>query len=137
MKEIKLPIKVLTKKLATNKTDSIFYAGKNIASLKVGNREYVLTTAGEYDFSLAIPKTTKGIKSTLYMEYDSLPKNIPLTDARIKKLTEDGCLVSNWGWFGINLWIDDRCIDVPTDAYSTYDEAMTAFIDFIQKDLTR
>ena len=121
-----LPVKILTKKIARNKTDSIFYSGKNIAEVKFLNREYVLTTAGEYRYSL---KENDDNKYT-----DSSPVVKFLNDKRIQKLSNNG-LQSNWGWFGINLWIDGKCQDVPTDAYSTYDEAMKAFISFVKKDV--
>ena len=38
---IKIPIKILTQKLAKNKQDSFFYAGKNIAEIKIRDRTYV------------------------------------------------------------------------------------------------
>jgi hypothetical protein len=146
---IKVPIKILTKKIAKNKQDSIFYAGKNIAEVKVRNRTYVLTTAGEYKFSLKGP----------WIAFDScelarawvqgkLPGPRPpqnFTDAMIKKL-DDNDQIENWGWFGINVWEKrpnipglppgkDQCLDYPTDTWSTYDEALKAFINFVEKDL--
>jgi hypothetical protein len=123
MPNIILPITVVTKKLAANKTDSIFYAGKVIANLQVGNREYVLTTAGEYIFRLKPEGRVWDHRHSA-----------SLTDKDIKHLGEDD-LVDNWGWFGINLWINGQCQTTPTDAYSSYDEAMEAFTTFIQKDL--
>jgi hypothetical protein len=135
---IKLPIKIITKKLARNKTDSIFYAGKDIAKFKVGNREYVLTTAGEYKFYLPPPKSKYSPFGPTkyrgpYNEKSSYQVR-HLTDKIIKQIGQDD-RIDNWGWFGINLWVDNQCQDIPTDAYSTYDEAMEAFISFIQKDL--
>jgi hypothetical protein len=184
---IKVPIKILTPKLAPNKQNSFFYAGKNIAEAKVRDRTYVLTTAGEYRFNLKEPKKgpsgefipprgyiSRGLSraygfhesADLYPEeetisFDSSDRCIgagapggrslrtiafrTLTDAKIKKLNDNG-LVENWGWFGINIWQkrpdipvltpgQDQCLDFPTDAYSSYDEAMEAFIAIVEKDL--
>ena len=176
---IKVPIKILTPKLAENKQDSIFYAGKNIAEVKVRDRTYVLTTAGEYNFSLKEPKKgasgefipprgyfSRGLSRAygfhepagLYPEEETISINSSdnqddkiraviksLTDAKIKKLNDNG-LVENWGWFGINIWQkrpdipgltpgQDQCLDFPTDAYSSYDEAMEAFIAIVEKDI--
>ena len=111
---IKVPIKIITPKIAKNKQDSIFYAGKNIAEVKVRNRTYVLTTAGH--------------------------------DTKIKALG-DKDLISNWGWFGINVWETrpdipglppgkDQCLPYPTEVWSEYDEAMNAFIEYVEKDLS-
>ena len=174
---IKVPIKILTPKLAENKQDSIFYAGKNIAEVKVRDRTYVLTTAGEYNFSLKEPKKgasgefipprgyfSRGLSRAygfhepagLYPEEETISINSSdnqddkiraviksLTDAKINKL---GDLVSNWGWFGINVWEkrpdipgltpgQDQCLIEPVFVWSDYDEAMKAFIYFVEKDL--
>lgn len=136
--KVTIPVTVLTKKIAKNKTDSIFYAGKNIAEVVVGkNRKYVLTTSGYYSFHRKIDDPTDPIS------FDSALEDMngrvrtaisKLTDAKIKKLGEDD-LVHNWGWFGINVWVDNTCLPTPTEAYSEYDEAMEAFVAYIKQDL--
>lgn len=125
MKSINIPIQILTQKLARNKQDSVFYAGKDIAKVKVANREYVLTTSGEYRFA-------KG-----GVTHDENSKTVKTLNDEIIKRLGDNDLISNWGWFGINLWINDKCQSVPTDCYSRYDEAMVAFVEFVIKDLTK
>ena len=103
---INIPNKIITPKLAKNKQDSFFYAGNNIAEVKVRDRTYVLTTAGQYSFSLE--------ESGEPIAFDSIRRigagapggrcNLAfrtLTDKKIKALGE---LKSNWGWFGINIW---------------------------------
>jgi hypothetical protein len=131
---IKIPIKILTHKIP-GKSDSIFYAGKNIAEVKVRDRTYVLTTAGEYKFSYEDRRGTihQGTeKSTVIKSWKNPDKHTYIVD--------------NWGWFGINVWEtrpnipglpagQDQCLDYPTDAYGDYNEAMKAFIDFVEKDL--
>jgi hypothetical protein len=136
---INIPIKILTPKIAKNKQDSFFYAGKDIASVKVLNREYVLTTTGLYDFRLKI----KGKRHTEHYRIESvtgrtktLAKKHDLTDTRLKSMTDNWYLVENWGWFGINVWENDTYLQDPVDAYSGYDEAMSAFVELINKDLT-
>ena len=142
---INIPIQIQCKSKGKNKQDSFFYAGNDIARVKVLNREYVLTTAGMYDFGLINGRKRDNLIDRYKIEGDALrhfrniARDYRLTDARIKKLTDDGTLVSNWGWFGINVWVLDKewkCLpSVATDCYSGYDEAMEAFVDFIQKDL--
>jgi len=50
-KYVRIPVRIITPK-KPNRQDSLFYSGKSIADVVVGNREYVLTTAGEYRFSV-------------------------------------------------------------------------------------
>jgi hypothetical protein len=161
---ISIPVKIITKKIAQNKQDSFFYAGKNIAEVKIRNRTYVLTTAGMYQFSFITGLKNflkdKGLlhgkgnwgRKEFKLESDSklfplIAKKYRLTDYRINQLTDDSHMVSNWGWFGINVWEQrpeipglpagkDFCLDYPTDAYSTYDEAMEAFIAFVEEDIS-
>lgn len=133
---ITIPVTVLTKKVAQNKQDSVFYAGHNIAEVKIRNRLYVLTTAGHYQFSLeenrpAISFDSDDSPATKRAKAKALPK---LTDAKIRTLT-DNDLASNWGWFGINVWEGDTCLPEPTGVYSQYDEALKAFIEYVEKDL--
>ncbi|MCX5884304.1 MAG: hypothetical protein NT096_00065 [Proteobacteria bacterium] len=153
---IKIPIKIITPKIAQNKQDSIFYAGKVIAEVKARNRTYVLTTAGEYKFSL---KENEGSISFDSLDlarawtqgrlpgptHHRLPRNF--TDAKIKALG-DKDLVSNWGWFGVNVWEQrpnipglpqgkDQCLIEPCEVWSDYDEAMNAFIEYVEKEITR
>lgn len=124
---LKIPIKIITKKIHPHKTNSIFYAGKNIACVHYGNREYTLTTAGEYSY------TSKINGKKRYDEHSRIVKSW-LTDSRIKKLSDEN-LMNNWGWYGINVWVDDQCMDTPTDCYSQYDEAMQAFVKYVTRDL--
>ena len=136
---IKVPIKILTPKLAQNKQDSFFYAGKNIAEVKILNRTYVLTTAGEYALSLKV-----GGKTIVLETINRAKATHTMTDAKIKKLGQKD-LISNWGWFGINVWQDRpgtlsapgqrQCLPDPTEVWSEYDEAMKAFIEYVEKDL--
>jgi hypothetical protein len=124
-------IEVITPKISSTKTNSIFYAGKNIAVLdlkRLCGLEYVLTTAGMYSFACRVQG------EQVYNEMSNLVKRY--TDKRIKKLDQDD-LIGNWGWFGINVWKDGQCLDVPTDCYSTYDEAMEAFLKFVKADLQK
>jgi hypothetical protein len=148
---IKVPIKIITPKLAQNKQDSIFYAGKNIAEVKVQNKTYVLTTAGEYRFQI----TKKGQPFTCYIDSNgesfghTTSVRLKLTPASVKALN-----FSNWGWFGINVWgkeptiiqtqpgdfsikLQKKCLEYPTEVWSEYDEALSAFIEYVEKDLSR
>jgi hypothetical protein len=152
---IKVPIKIITPKIP-GKQDSVFYAGKNIAEVKVRDRTYVLTTAGEYTFSLEENGDTISFDSDRMIgggapgrtRNNTLSR---LTGKKIKTLNDNG-LIINWGWFGINVWEQqpyitqtqprnfsitpkDQCLPTPTDVYSSYDEAMNAFIEYIEKDL--
>lgn len=133
---IKIPIKILIKKIAQNKQNSIFYAGMNIAEVKIKDRLYVLTTSGHYCLSLAENRTSISFDS----DNSSASKRAKLrvlphlNDAKIKTIG-DNDLASNWGWFGINVWIDDVCLPEPDDVFSEYDEALKGFITFIQKDI--
>lgn len=139
---IRIPIIVLTEKIP-HRTNSIFYAGRDIAKVSILNREYVLTTSGTYQFELEGKK----------YRFDSSDSVRPvkswgrLKDHGLKAKERRGSLnISNWGWFGINVWENHpiiptgperwQCLDYPTDAYSTYDEAMTAFVEFVQDNLS-
>ena len=135
---IKIPIKILTEKIPC-KQNSIFYAGRNIAEIKIINRTYVLTTSGEYRFQL------KGNGKAFLIDSDGKtngrkPSVInKLTDAKILTMNRDD-LIGGWGWFGINVWDKDKYnrdvfLDYPTDAYSEYHEAMSAFIEFVENDI--
>lgn len=143
--EIELPISIITPKISARKTNSIFYAGKNIAEIRVPglNRTYVLTTAGEYEFRYlsgrklpGSPRITGNEKSACVARW---------TDKDIEELDMDD--ISTWGWFGINIWQGDTsgplsmihftnvCLDYPVDTYSTYDEALEAFQVLVQQDI--
>ena len=139
---MKIPVKILVKKIP-RKQNSIFYCKyPAIAQFRIGNRTYVLTTAGEYRFY------DKVDGKTIYTELSTRVIN-KLTDRTITQMGRDD-LQLNWGWFGINVWQQsgnptpglnekggiETCLNDPTDAYSTYDEAMTAFKEYIEKDLT-
>jgi len=138
-RHIRIPIKILTEKIP-HRTNSIFYAGRNIAKVQVLNREYVLTTSGEYQFEL------NGKGYNFESDVPRIPKAVQrLKDHGLKAKERMGSLnISHWGWFGINVWENQaqsgpahwECLDYPTDYYSTYDEAMTAFVKFVQKDIT-
>jgi hypothetical protein len=137
---IRVPIKILTPKIAQNKQNSIFYAGKNIAEVKILNRTYVLTTAGQYSFALKEGHGTVSFESEDLLQNwlkGKLPGRRPpriFTDATIKTLG-DHDLVSNWGWFGINVWVDKDILSGPVEVYSNYDEALESFIAYVEKDL--
>jgi hypothetical protein len=131
---IRIPIKILTPRIR-GKNNSLFYAGRNIASVKTSNREYVLTTSGSYSFRLKENEK----------RYTYEPGDIPsrsfnrarnsLTDSRIKVL-DNNLLIENWGWFGINVWEDKRFMsDEAPNTYGIYDEALKAFKEFIEKDI--
>jgi hypothetical protein len=135
---ISIPVEIITKKISNTKTDSIFYAGKNIAVVHTKTHGYVLTTAGEYSF------TNKIQGEEIYNEKSKVVKR--LTDKRIKWLNDNN-LIGNWGWFGINVWkkvpgkkdkcLDYQCLDYPTDVYSQYDEALKAFVKFVTTEIRK
>lgn len=125
---LKIPIKIITPKIAPDKTNSIFYSSKNIAYIKAFNQEYILTTAGEYKFYV------KENDNTCYNEES--PVIQVLSDKHIKNLDNNG-LIDNWGWFGINKWIDNKFYDTLGECYSLYDEALNAFITLVKEDLMR
>lgn len=144
---IRIPITILTEKIP-HRTNSIFYVGRNIAKVRVLNREYVLTTSGEYQFEL------EGTEYHLESDSPKTPKAVRrLKDHGLKAKERMGSLnISHWGWFGINVWENQaqsgrsedfdlgenarwECLDYPTDYYSTYDEALTAFVKFVQKEI--
>lgn len=133
---ITIPIEILTPKIP-GKQDSVFYHGKNIARARIRNREYILTTAGEYCFSYKDQSGRErvGDQNSAYLK----------NDRKIGYLSREG-LMTNWGFFGINVWEQrpnipglpagkDVCLDYPTDVYSCYDEALKAFKSFIETDL--
>jgi hypothetical protein len=122
-KAIHVPIRIITPK-KPHRTDSLFYSGKSIADEVLGNREYVLTTAGEYRFNVG----DRG-----YDQYSRIVRR--MNDRTLASWKNSGKLnEDNWGWFGINLWIGGECQDTPTDVYSGYDEAMSAFVKFVESD---
>jgi hypothetical protein len=129
-----IPIKILTPKIP-GKQNSLFYASRNIASVKTHNREYVLTTSGSYYFRLK-----DGEKKYSYEPGDIPSKSFnrvrnSLTDAGVKVIDDSG-LMEDWGWFGINVWEGKRFMsDSATETYSTYNEALKAFKEFVKKDL--
>jgi hypothetical protein len=148
---IKIPITILTKKIANHRQNSFFYAGQNIAEVKIRNRTYVLTTAGEYRFRtkekgepIAFDSCRRiGAGAPGRTRYNTLSR---LTDTKIKALDKND-LVENWGWFGINVWETrpnipgmpnpgtmDQCLLEPTAVWSEYDEAMNAFIEYVELD---
>jgi hypothetical protein len=130
---IEVPFSILTPRISPQKTDSIFYAGKNIAEARVPglNRTYVLTTAGEYKFSYLSGRKLPGSPRIIGNEKAACVAR--WTDKDIEEL--DMGDLSTWGWFGINIWQGETCLDYPVDAYSTYDEAMVAFRIFVEQDI--
>jgi hypothetical protein len=131
---IRIPVKIITPKIS-HRTDSIFYSGKNIAEVKVRNRTYILTTAGEYKFTY----TNASGKTRVGNEHCSMLKR--WKDHKIRWLDRNG-YVNNWGGFGISVWEtisgqEHGVYPTPSDVYSTYDEAMKAFIKYVTKDLTK
>lgn len=128
---IKLPITILTPKIP-GKTDSIFYAGKDIASITILETEYLLTTRGYYKF---------WVKEKMYTfdSGDKVPRIVStLTDKTIKGICEDG----NWGWFTIEINDPKSTRDNidwgPTDEiYSDYDEAIKSFVEYIEAELIK
>lgn len=129
---IRVPFEIITKKISNNKTDSIFYAGENIARCRTNTHEYVLTTAGEYRFKR---KTYKGIR-------DCDEKEAPnMTDALIKKLSDDD-MIQNWGWFGMNVWelgafaTKIYSLDC-NEVWSQYDEAIENFKRCVQEHIQK
>ena len=132
--EIEVPISILTPKIAgpfSRKTNSIFYAGKTIAEARVPglNRTYVLTTAGEYSFTYQTGRKLPGSPVITGNEKSACVAR--WTDKDIDDLDAP----SLWGWFGINIWQGETCLDYPVDAYSNYDEAMGAFRIFVEQDI--
>jgi len=129
--ETELPISILTPKINPRKTNSIFYAGKTIAEARVPglNRTYVLTTAGEYSFTYQTGRKLPGSPVITGNEKSACVAR--WTDKDIDDLDAP----SLWGWFGINIWQGETCLDYPVDAYSTYDEALEAFQGLVQQDI--
>jgi hypothetical protein len=128
---VSFPIKILKKRLP-RKTNSVFYAGKDIAEIKINTKLFILTTAGYYEFQYQdrSGKTQKGNESSPIIK--------TWTDKKIK-IISDNDWISNWGWFTIEVWEQDdnksTMIKVPDTAYTTYDEAMEAFTKFIKESL--
>ena len=136
---IKIPIKILIQKLAPNKTDSIFYAGKDIAKIKVGDKVYILTTAGVYNFYL---KHDAGTSSQYEVgcdgkSYGKKPSVLnKLTDAIISRIGRDDG-VMNWGWFTVIIEQPVNDYTHTEEVYSSYNEAIESFIAFVETDLAR
>jgi len=129
--EYEIPVLIITRKIAENRRNSFFYDGQNIAVVKRGDKEYVLTTAGEYVFRY---KDTVYNSERMGMRF----KLKTMTDKRIKTLN-DGGLIHNWGWFGINVYLEynefTAVFQETHDVYSNYDEAMDNFKTFIHNDI--
>lgn len=129
---LEIPVKIITPMIGTNRTDSIFYDGKDIAKVIVGNHEYVLTTAGEYKF------TYKGNLYNSSVTYKKVWNNLvnELTNTKIRKMNDNG-EIENWGWFGINIWRDGKILDYPTDVYYDYEEAIEHFKQCVKNDILK
>lgn len=139
---IKIPITVLVPR-KPNRQNSIFYGTQPIAQVTINNRKYVLTTAGEYKYNYHLLKDHRGT----WRDGD---ENSPIlkkwTDKNIRKL-EIQNTIQNWGWFGIGIWKVDPPLfagktnketffDADNNVWSTYDEAMEAFINFVERNIT-
>lgn len=146
--EYEIPVSVITPKLAENRTDSFFYAGHNIAVVKNGKKEYVLTTAGQYVF-----RYKDNVYNSERDEYPLFAMLPELTDRKIKMLKE-GNHTGKWGWFVINVWqkkekkygginvwkIEEKkdtlqLLNKALHVSSNYDEAMNNFITFVHNDI--
>jgi len=131
-----LPVQILANKISTSKTNSIFYHGKRIASALIAREKgipyrYYLTTAGAYDF-----ERKAHIGTTRYRSEDSGFKTDHLDDVIIKKISDEG-LIHNWGWFCIERWVKDDQKGTLGECYSTYDEAMEAFLKLVPEDIEK
>lgn len=134
--KIEIPVTILTKKKAPNKTNSIFYSGLNIAKVIIHSREYVLTTSGGYQFCTKEKgKTYDNTSGKTLLSFTRIVNT--LTDGKIKHIDREG-FIDNWGWFGINVWENNKFIsDTATDVYTQYDEALESFIKFVTNDLIK
>ena len=83
---IRIPVKILVPKKNRFQTDSIFYAGRAIAEVVIGNREYVLTTAGEYRFSLKEGGISQDVSSSDNLDDARRSVIGKLTDRKIRNL---------------------------------------------------
>lgn len=130
---IEIPVEVTTPMLTLTRKNSLFYAGKDIARVNHGKTEYILTTAGEYVFTYK----SKNYSMNMFDDTKSTISDLSeLTDTKIRKMDERGD-IENWGWFGINVWIDGKCQDYPMGVYSTYDEALSSFCSYVKNDITK
>jgi len=144
---IEVPIHIITPMIKNNRTNSLFYAHKNIAVAQHANRVYVLTTAGDYKLSYKGNRYHSTVASVedVAFQYDkdtnmNKPYALPidnicqeLTDTKIAAIEKDD--IENWGWFGINIWVDNDLIAEPGECYSQYDEAMDHFREIVKKDI--
>ncbi len=135
--EFEVPVFIITDK-KEYRTNAFFYQGENIAVVKYGDTEYVLTTGGHYIFNY------KGSTYNSEKCYKPLPlfANLrDLTDKKIKTLSEHK-LIHRWGYFYIRVWENgktqdkQRIIDADKLAWSLYDEAMNNFKTYVKNDIT-
>ena len=132
---VEIPVTIYEKKLAKNKTNSIFYAGKNIAEVDIctgkTRTKYILTASGAYDFYANPTGDYHGRYE--FEDCDDAEMLLGLlTDAKIKKIEDP----SAWGYFEIHhLDGDFNWVGTPDQAYSDYDEAMEAFVKYVKKDI--
>ena len=130
--ETEIPVFIITDKKSKFRTNCFFYQGKNIAVVKYGDTEYVLTTAGEYVFNY------KGNVYNSERITTPLPCHVnlaDLTDKKIKTL-DDNNLIHNWGWFGVNVWKKGKLQDKTHISWTLYDEAMENFATYVKNDIT-
>ena len=133
---VEIPVEIVTKKIARNRTNSIFYAGQNIAQVDIGSgktrTKYILTASGTYDFYTSPVGEYHG-----RYEFENVNDAVFLldwlTDAKIEKIEDP----SAWGYFEIH-HLDGNFdwVKTPDQAYSNYDEAMEKFVEYVRNDLT-
>lgn len=134
---VDVPVEIVTKKIAKNKTNSVFYAGQNIAVVDIGSgktrTKYILTASGAYEFYHKRGEDVHGLYQFEHIN-EAYWIEEELTDSKIRKIEDP----SAWGYFEIH-HLDGTFdwVKTPDQAYSTYDEAMEAFVKYVRNDLTR
>ena len=123
-----LPLLEVAVRKTENKTDSVFYALMDIAKVKYGDKDYILTTSGAYRFIYidGMGKKHHGNDSSLVIER--------WTDKDIENLRLTGA-VRNWGQFTIVTWTRTNEEDSSMELYPAgpdYDGAFQTFIDFVK-----
>ncbi len=139
--ETDVPVFIITDR-KEHRTNCFFYQKKNIAVVKYGDTEYVLTTGGvgegHYIFNY------KGNTYNNSIEPFTLPRHqklADLTDKKIAKLREHG-LIHTWGYFFIRVFQNgetqdkQHIIDADKLAWTMYDEAVKNFTIYVKNDIT-
>jgi hypothetical protein len=122
-----IPILEIAIRKIENKTDSIFYALKNVARIRHLNKDYILTTSGAYRFIYldALGKKHHG------NDFSSVLKK--WTDKDIQNLHATNS-IRNWGQFVILIWtktIDTSAMKI-YPAGSSYEGAFKTFANFVK-----